>query len=368
LPNGLPLHVANLEIETIGAGGGSIAWIDGGGALQVGPQSAGAYPGPVCFGLGGDKPTVTDAQLVLRRLSPAGLLGGGLKLDRDAACAAVGDLAAQLGLGLEQAALGIVSVMEANMAGAILRSAARHGDNLREFTLVAAGGAGGLSAVALAKALQIPRVLIPPHPGLFSAAGLLAAELRHDLSQPMLVDAARLEVSEIEASQAELERQALRNLEIDGIPEDRRRCDHALDVRYFGQEYAVTVPTRPGEAFPEILARFHEMHERTYGHSAPGAQVEVTAARVVGRSLADGRDLPSASHAPHGAGGRREVWFKESGCYLDTPVVERFSLRPGQTIAGPAIIEQIDATTVLPPGWSAVVDERDCIMIEEVAA
>ncbi|GLK69037.1 hydantoinase/oxoprolinase family protein [Hansschlegelia plantiphila] len=368
LPNGLPLHVANLEIETIGAGGGSIAWIDGGGALQVGPQSAGAYPGPVCFGLGGDKPTVTDAQLVLRRLSPAGLLGGGLKLDRDAACAAVGGLAAQVGLGLEQAALGIVSVMEANMAGAILRSAARHGDNLREFTLVAAGGAGGLSAVALAKALQIPRVLIPPHPGLFSAAGLLSAELRHDLSQPMLVDAARLEVSEIEASQAELERRALRNLEIDGIPEDRRRCDHALDVRYFGQEYAVTIPTSPGEAFHEILARFHEMHEKTYGHSAPDAQVEVTAARVVGRSLADGRDLPSASHAPHGAGGRREVWFEESGCYLDTPVLERFSLRPGQTVAGPAIIEQIDATTVLPPGWSAVVDERDCIMMEEATS
>lgn len=366
LPNGLPLHVANLEIETIGAGGGSIAWVDAGGALRVGPQSAGARPGPACFGLGGTEPTVTDAQLVLRRLNPAGLLGGGLKLDRDKACEAMGALAQRLGLGLEQAALGVVAVMEANMAGAILRSAARHGDNLREFTLVGAGGAGGLSAVALAATLQIPRVLIPPHPGLFSAAGLLAAELRHDLASPLMIDPDDPDVTAIAEAQSALEDRVMRDLATDRIPAERRRCDHALDLRYFGQEYAVTVPTEPGEPFAAVVRRFHDIHEKTYGHSAPGTRVEITAARIVGRSLSDGRELPSATQTASETGGRREVWFEQTGGYADTPIVARFSLRPGDRIAGPAVIEQIDTTTVVPPGWAAIVDDRDCMIIEEV--
>lgn len=368
LPNGLPLHVPNLEIETIGAGGGSIAWIDAGGALRVGPRSAGALPGPACFGRGGTKPTVTDAQVVLRRLNPAGLLAGSLKLDRDAACAAVGELAAELGMGLEQAALGIVSVMEANMAGAIMRSAARHGDNLRDFALVAAGGAGGLSVVALADTLGMPQVVIPPHPGLLSATGLLTANLRHDLSIPLLIDAASPGLAAIADHQASLEAQVMKDLEIDRIPAERRRCAHSFDIRYLGQEYSVNVPTTPGEPIADALARFHAIHNRIYGHSAPDAPAEITAARAAGRSIPVNSELPTTDPVVGAAGGgTRQVWFEQAGGYVDTPIIERFSLSVGQVVSGPTILEQLDTTTVLPPGWAAKVDDQNCLIIERIA-
>lgn len=366
LPNGLPLHVTNLEIETIGAGGGSIAWVDAGGALQVGPQSAGAQPGPACFLKGGEEPTVTDAQLVLRRLNPAGLLGGGLSLDRDAACAAIGKLAAKLGLGLEQTALGIVAVMEANMAGAILRTAARHGDNLRDFTLVAAGGAGGLSAVALARELGMPQILVPLYPGLFSAAGLLAAELRHDLALSLMMDPSDPDEGTIRKAQAELAARVGNDLAVDRIPADRQICEHALDLRYFGQEYAVTVPTVPGEALDAVVVRFHQLHERVYGHSAPGGRVEITAARVAGRGTSAFRDMPAIGSEAVRPAASRAVWFAETDGYLDTAIIDRATLAPGASVEGPAIVEQIDTTTVIPPGWQARVDERRCLVIEEV--
>ncbi|MCB8883703.1 hydantoinase/oxoprolinase family protein [Acidisoma cellulosilytica] len=367
MPNGMPLHVPNLEIETIGAGGGSIAWIDAGGALQVGPRSAGARPGPVCFGLGGTEPTVTDAQLVLRRLNPAGLLGGALTVDRDAAVSAVGHLAERLGLGVEQAALGIVAVMEANMAGAIMRTAARHGDDLRDFALIAAGGAGGLSVVPLAIALGMPRVVIPPHPGLLSAAGLLAADLRHDLSVPVLMDAAKPDAALVARHQADLEAQALAYLAADGIPPARRLCEHALDIRYFGQEYAVTLPVQTGERADAVLARFHDSHARIYGHSAPGTGVELTAIRVTGRSLPQAGALPMSEAATEPAAGTsRAVWFEETGGYVETAILDRFGLLPGQIVAGPAIIEQLDSTTVLPPGWTARAAAGNCLIIERM--
>ncbi|MDE1173162.1 MAG: hydantoinase/oxoprolinase family protein [Parvibaculaceae bacterium] len=367
LPNGVPVQVPNLEIETIGAGGGSIAWIDGGGALQVGPQSAGARPGPVAFRLGGDKPTVTDAQVVLRRLNPGGLLGGNLKLDRDAAYVAIAALAKELGLTPEKMALGIVAVMEANMAGAIMRSAARHGDDLRDFTLVAAGGAGGLSVVPLAKALDIPRVLIPPHPGLLSAAGLLTSDLRHDLSAPVMIDTANPDLALIERVQGELEARVLDDLEVDGVPVVLRSAEHSVEIRYVGQEYSVNVATARGEGLSAITARFHETHERVYGHSAPDAPSEIVAIRVSGRGAAAASDLPTgAPLLAARVGETREVWFDEAGGYVTTPIVERFSLRPGDVVTGPAIIEQLDTTVVLLPGWRAFSNEQSCLIIEEV--
>lgn len=367
LPNGMPLHVPNLEIETIGAGGGSIAWIDAGGALRVGPQSAGARPGPVCFGLGGTEPTVTDAQVVLRRLNPAGLLNGGLKVDEAAARAAVAGIAARLGLGVEEAAIGIIAVMEANMAGAIRRSAARHGDDLRDFALVAAGGAGGLSTCALARALDIPRVVIPPHPGLLSAAGLLTADLRHDLALPVMMDALAPDETLIDRQQAELEARVISDLVEDGIAPGRWRCDHALDLRYVGQEYSLAVPAGRGEAMGAVVGRFHETHARIYGHAAPGTPVEITAIRVTGRGIGESREMPRV--APHAAPPRatRRVWFIEVGGFVETPVIARFGLLRGETIDGPAILEQLDTTTVVPPGWRATVHESLCLIIEEIA-
>lgn len=367
LPNGMPLQVPNLEIETIGAGGGSIAWIDAGGALQVGPRSAGARPGPVCFGLGGTEPTVTDAQLVLGRLNPAGLLGGGLTVDREAAIAAIGQLADRLGLSVHEAAMGIVSVMEANMAGAIRRTAARNGDDLRDFTLVAAGGAGGLSVATLARDLSIPRVLIPRHPGLLSAAGILGAALRHDRTVPVLI-AGEAAGDDLAAHHHALRAEVMAELVADGMAAEACTFAHYLDIRYFGQEFSVTVPVDPNEPVAEVLGRFHAIHERVYGHSAPGDQTEVTAIRVSGT----GAGADAGGFQPVRGAARdpafRPVWFVETAGFVDTQVLHRETLAPGDNLAGPAIIEQLDTTTVLPPGRRATVDDQGCLIIEEIAA
>ena len=252
------------------------------------------------------------------------------------------------------------------MAGAILRTAARHGDNLREFTLVAAGGAGGLSAVALAQELGMPQVLVPLYPGLFSAAGLLAAELRHDLAVSLMMDPSDPDEEAIGKAQAQLVARVGNDLAVDGIPADRQTCEHALDLRYFGQEYAVTVPTFPGEALDAVVVRFHQLHERVYGHSSPGSRVEITATRVVGRGTSVFRDMPTVASEAIRPAASRAVWFAEADGHLDTAIIDRAALAPGARLDGPAIVEQIDTTTVIPPGWRALVDERRCLIIEEI--
>jgi len=365
LSNGLPLHVANLEVDTIGAGGGSIAWVDAGGALQVGPQSAGADPGPACFGKGGVDPTITDAQLVLGRLNPGGLLGGSMDLDHDAAVGALNRLARQLRLGVEAMALGIVSVMEANMAGAIQRAAARHGYDLREFSLVAAGGAGGLSAAALAKLLGMPVAIIPPYPGLLSASGLLTAELRHDLAVPLPLTQS-LRVNQIECAQRALQVEALLTLAVDGISAELSSCEHGLEVRYVGQEYSLTVPVTLGESADAIVNRFHSLHEQGYGHAAPDEPIEVVAARVVGIGAIGGSQPAPAVGVSRGGGPRqRPAWFHEAGGYVPTSIYQRHEIASGFHIVGPAIIEQLDSTTVVPPGHWAQADAHGCLILRE---
>ncbi len=365
LPNGIPITVPNLEIETIGAGGGSIAWIDQGGALQVGPKSAGAVPGPACFRKGGTEPTVTDAQALLGRLNPAGLLGGTMALDIGAARTAISGLAEQLGLGVEETALGIISLMEANMASAIQRSAARNGDDLREFALVAAGGAGGFSVVGLAGALNIPTVVIPQFPGLLSAGGLLAANLRHDVTLPLLRDAGELTVQELKSVQQTLELDMLKRLQEDGMPADQCTFEHALDIRYAGQEYAVTVPVDSGQETLSAIEIFHSLHERTYGHSAPGTEVEIVAARLTGWGkflrVEDALRTQQVSKPLSS----RPVWFAETVGYVDTPVYWRSDLKQGEQLHGPAIVEQFDTTTVINPGHSAHVASSGCLIISE---
>lgn len=365
LPNGIPITVPNLEIETIGAGGGSIAWIDEGGALQVGPRSAGAVPGPACFRKGGVEPTVTDAQALLGRLNPAGLLGGDMALDIDAAHAAIAGLAERLGLGVEQTAMGIIAVMEANMASAILRSAARNGDDLREFALVAAGGAGGFSVVGLARELNIPQIVIPPFPGLLSAGGLLTASLRHDLTTPLLRDATSLGTDQLGEVQRELESELLQRLLEDGMQREQCAFDHSLDMRYAGQEYAVTVPVEPGTSASVSVERFHAQHERIYGHSSVAAEVEIVAARLTARGVfCDAGE----AHPVTGAARTlvaRPVWFAETAGFVDTPVYWRPDLRIGDRFSGPAIVEQFDTTTVINPGFTAQVAASGCLIITE---
>jgi N-methylhydantoinase A len=354
LPNGVPCKLPNIEIETIGAGGGSVAWIDAGGALNVGPQSAGAEPGPACYGRGGAAPTATDAHLVLGRL-PHALVGGEVALDVRLASAALESLAVGLGTSVDEAAFGALAVLEANMAGAIRRAAARHGDDLRDFVLVAGGGAGPLHAASIMLELGMPAAIVPRHPGLLSALGLLAAHIRHDLSASLLgVE------DEMEARFAALEREAAEALAADGVAPEDRRYERSVDMRYFGQEYAVRVPVGDGD----MVQRFHELHERTFGHSAAGERTELVAARVVALGLRTMPALrPTLADAPGSCRDTRLVMFAPADGHVRTEVWDRAALAGGQVVAGPAIVEQLDATTVIPPGCVATVHETAALII-----
>lgn len=364
LSNGVPLHLRHLEIETIGAGGGSIAWVDEGGALQVGPLSAGADPGPACFGIGGTEPTLTDAHVVLGRLNQERILGGELAVDLGLARKAIAGIGEKLGLSVEEAALGIVRVADANMAGAIRGVAARNGDDLRDFALVAAGGAGALNAVDLARDLGMKAVIVPMRPGLFSAIGVLDARIRHDLVQSVLMFADDPDLETIAAAHAALEARARAMLESDEAPEQGVEISHQLDLRYQGQEYAVTVPVTPGEAMAGVLTRFHELHDRTYGHSAPGEPTEIVAVRAIGFGQLGAVHWPDRTAYGDGAPqAQRQVWFAEAGGHANAPVYQRVALSPDQTIKGPAIVEQLDTTTVIPPGATARLDPKDNIII-----
>jgi len=365
LPNGVPCKVPHIEIETIGAGGGSIARIDAGGLLTVGPQSAGADPGPACYRRGGTEPTVTDAQLILGRFAPAGLIGGALALDVDAARAAVTPVAERLGTSVEDAALGILAVIEENMAGAIRRAAAAHGDDLRDYALVAGGGAGPLFAAAIARNLGMPAAIVPEHPGLLSALGLLGAPLRHDLVAPLLAAELELDAARVEAVFAGLEAEGAIALAEDGVAPGDRGTERGLDVRYLGQEYVVPVPLRPGEPLEAVFHRFHGLHEETFGYAAPGTPVEVVAARLVatGRRPAPdlARALPAEAAAPAGT---RDVRFEIGQDALPATVFDRSELARGQVVHGPAVIEQLDTTTLLHLGSRATVHEGGALIVE----
>jgi N-methylhydantoinase A len=362
LPNGVPCKLPHLEVETIGAGGGSIAAVDSGGALTVGPDSAGAAPGPVCYGQGGTEPTVTDAHLVLGRLSPAGLIGGELTLDRELARASLAGLGDRLGTSAEHAALGVIAILEQNMIGAIRRAAARRGEDLREYVLVAGGGAGPLHAARIVRTLEMRAAVIPSYPGLVSALGLLDAPIRHDLVEPLpeLVGDDRSYTAAFER----LERRAVTLLDGDRVAEHEQQLDRFLDIRYVGQEYAVTVPVAGELDTADVVGAFHRQHERTYGHCAPEAATEIVAARMVALGLRRMPELRRALPAVDGEPvGSRLVHFDLDGA-RETLVYSRESLASGQAIAGPAIVEQLDTTTVIPPGSRARVNHSAALVIE----
>ena len=358
---GLPVRSPMIDIHTLGAGGGSIAWIDTGGALRVGPHSAGADPGPACYAHGGEEPTVTDANLVLGRLSPDYFLGGDMRLDVAKAREVIQRRVAQpLNLSLEEAAAGIVRVVNANMVKGIRVVSVARGFDPREFCLMAFGGAGPMHAAELAAELDIPRVIVPPSPGVNCALGLLMADLRHDYVRTRLVRLEEVTSGELVEVYARLERGAIAQMEREGVRGERLSLVRSADLRYVGQGYELEVPVGNdcGQSGGQIdvdtiAARFHELHQRRYGFAARDGVVELVNLRLTATGLVPRPELPRESLDPPpptkiAPKGRRPVYL--DGSYYDTPIYERDELHAGQTIDGPAVIEQLDSTTVLWPG------------------
>jgi N-methylhydantoinase A len=351
--DGLPVRVPALDIHTVGAGGGSIARLDAGGALRVGPESAGAEPGPACYGVG-TRPTVTDANLVLGRLVETEFLGGEMRLDRARAERAVGALARRLGRSVTATAAGIVAVANAAMERAVRVVTVERGHDPRAFTLVAFGGAGGLHAAELAATLGIARVYVPRHPGLLSAWGVLAADVVRDYARTLR----RLEPREAEllAGLAGLAAAARRDLRGDGIR--RVVVEPLLDVRYAGQSYEVTVPHRR-----RWRAAFHAAHARLYGHADAARPLEVVTLRVRARGgatrLPD--DPPPPRGGPPAALMRRSV--VAGGRARPGAVYRRDRLGPGARLRGPAVVCEYSATTFVPPGWTASVDRHGGLVL-----
>ena len=364
---GHPVRVPVIDLAEVSAGGGSIAWVDPGGALKVGPCSAGATPGPAAYGLGGSEPTVTDADVVLGYLDRKALLGGALAINLAAAEAAIRKRVADpLGLQVTEAAAAIVEIVNSNMAEALRIVSVERGHDPREFALIAFGGAGPVHAAALAAELQIPEVIVPPVPGAFSALGLVASDLKRDYSRTLYADLSALDPAQVAKALIEMEAMASEWLTAVAIPLTRRALVRAADVRYRRQAYELTVPLAEGpiaRASLDILAdAFHEKHSRTYGHANPEEPVQLVNLRLtaIGRLPSLALALPPATALARRT--MREVWFPEIGS-TPCPVHWRDGLRAGETLAGPAIVEAMDSTIVVPPGWIASVDGKGYIRL-----
>ncbi|MDZ4347368.1 MAG: hydantoinase/oxoprolinase family protein [Candidatus Binatia bacterium] len=359
---GHPVMLPVVDIVEVGSGGGSIAWLDGAGGLKVGPVSSGALPGPACYGLGGTKPTVTDANLILGRLAEESFLGGEMRLDRTAATAAVQKhVAGPLEMDVNQAAVAIVRIANAHMALALRAVSVERGQDPRDFCLVASGGAGPLHGCTLARELKIPLVIIPRLPGQFSAWGMLACDLRQDYVQTMLRDYATVMPEEIQSALTELLNAGLAALGDGGNANvTASAIDCRLDLRYRGQEYTVAVPLA-GTSFTgadrePVGARFHELHQLLYGHAAPEEALELVGLRVTvhrdiekASSFAADANFGLDAHPTAAAQPQRKVYMGERHGFLDTPVCRRADLSPGAKLDGPAIIEEPASTTVVLP-------------------
>jgi N-methylhydantoinase A len=360
-----PLHVPMIDIHTIGAGGGSIARVTGDGTLTVGPESAGAQPGPVCYGAGGEEPTVTDAHLVLGRI-PAHLLGGEIALDADRARRAIEERVARpLGLSLEAAAQGILDIVNNNMVGALRLVSVERGYDPRDFALVPFGGAGPLHGADLAALLGMRTIVVPRHPGVLSTFGLLGTEVRNDYARTSLQKPPDYDLAAVGAVYAELEGQAQAWLAAEAVPPAARRVTRLADLRYRHQGFELTVPwPERGLAIEPLLARFHERHRQLYTYALPDAPVEIVTLRVAAAGRVRRFRIPSLERRgpARGRTSRRRVFFAGAG-WKTCPCVERDQLGAGAVVTGPAIVEQLDATTVIPPGQRAMVDRTGNLVI-----
>lgn len=366
---GYPVLTPTVDLIEIGAGGGSIAWVDQGGKLRVGPISAGASPGPACYGRGGAKPTVTDANLVLGRLDPDYFSGGEIKLDVTAAERAIASVADKIGMSIVEAADGIVRIADAAMSQALNVVSVQRGHDPRGFSLVAFGGAGPLHAASLAAETGMTSILIPPRPGIFSAAGLLCADLKHDFSVIKLVRLDHADPYELQKAFADLKGRAAAVLSREGVANERVSFELGVDVRYVGQSHHLTIELEDvpvtADTFVEVRKRYDRLHDTTYGFSEKSEPCEIVKLRVVGvghipkPSLSEGGN--EVAKAIDGVR-TREVYFTGMG-FLKTAVHSRYGLNQGNKIAGPAVIEEAESTILVPPNWEARTEKHDVIRL-----
>ncbi len=369
---GYPVKIPAVDVHAIGAGGGSIAWIDKGGALNVGPQSAAAEPGPACYGLGGEQPTVTDANLVLGRLNAEYFLGGEMKLYPERARAVIDKcIARPLQMSVEGVAYGIARVVNANMVKGMAGSSIQKGFDAREFTLVAFGGAGPLHACELAKEIGMRKVVIPLFPGALSAFGLVTSGIRHDYVQTVAKPATSINPEELEHAYAAMEQNARAQLADEKIAEKDIDIQWTADLRYAGQAYELNIPmTHNGRLtckdIDAMVTRFHATHQRVYAYSSKEEPVDLINVRLVGIGQVPAVKLPRLKRtisSPRAAPkGKRPVYYEGSG-FVNAPIYERDVLRPGNVVQGPCIIEETISSTVMVPGATAKVDAWGNIII-----
>ncbi len=360
---GLPVSLPTLDINTIGAGGGSIGWVDAGDHLQVGPQSAGADPGPASYGRGGTEPTVTDAALVTGYLGSDTALGGELTLDRDLAADSMRAIAQKMGISGDDVAAGMMRIANTKVVGAVREITVERGHSPADFAILSFGGAGGIIAADTARELGVPRVIVPPGPGAFSAMGMLMADVAHDLARTRITDLAAVDAEALEADYAELEVLAETALEADGFAAQDRVLTRTADIRYQGQEHTVAIELPAGvidEALAaEVREAFGVAHQTQYGHRTDGS-VEIVTIRARGAGLVPRPELPTLTAGDGTAVARttRGVWRGGELGLVDYAVYERDALTPGVAFEGPAVIEERTATTVIHAGDSLSVGEH----------
>ncbi len=371
-----------IDLHTVGAGGGSVAWLAGGRSLKVGPDSAGAHPGPACYDRGGDRPTVTDANLVLGRIMPA-LAGGTISLNPARASAAVQELADGLDLDVTAAAEGVLRIAIENIAAGIRTVSVKRGRDPRSYALVAFGGAGPLHACYLADWLGMLRVIVPPNPGVTSAYGLLLTDVRVDLVHTDVQREDRLDADRIAAEIRDLEHRVRLRLEEEGLRTRGTQLRQFVDMRYAGQAYEIRIPlpdaadatTAAGvrERVVQAIETFHDSHEDLYGYAYAGKElVEVVNVGVTGLGLIERPNVPEAqpggSDPASACTGRTQVYFPQGRGRIDCPIYDRAALRAGNLVRGPAIIQQYDSTTVVEPDWQAVVDGWGTLRLDKAAS
>lgn len=363
--SGHPVLTPMIDLVTIGAGGGSVAYIDEAGAFHVGPRSAGSEPGPACYGRGGTEPTVTDAQIVLGRLDPDMALGGDLKLDASLSCKAVEEkIAKPLGMTVKEAALGIIKIINNNMALAIRSNSVARGIDPREFSIMPFGGAGPLHGVALAEAMSCKDVIVPVAPGITAAVGLLKTDLQYEHTEAVIVElmkAGQGEFARINAAVVSLREQVQAELDSDGIPRDQQSVTVIAECRYHGQgfELRAAMPDGPvnAENIKVIADSFHDQHQQDYGYSYRNAEVELITLRVIGSASVRRIEIPTIP-ATDGSSIDRALMFVrpttfDDGRTLETPRYDRTKLFAGDRVPGPALLHQHNATTLVPPGYVA---------------